>query len=101
CGFWYNFNDLSWQFEWYGSTLQNIRILVCRECLDVPQENIRAITLPADPIPIINARPELLQADSTDYIGTGQATISPQTGIPMPSSNVLGGATANDTIIPQ
>ena len=101
CGIWHNSNDLSWQFQWLGSTLQNIRILVCSECLDVPQEQLRAITLPADPIPIINARPENFQADSTDYIGTGQATINPQTGIPMPSNNVLGGATVNDIIIPQ
>ena len=101
CGIWHSFNDLSWQFEWYGSTLQNIRILVCQECLDVPQEQLRAITLSADPIPIINARPEFFQEDEVDYIGTGQATISPKTGIPIPSLDYLGGATSADTILPQ
>ena len=101
CSFRYNFNDLSWQYEWRGSTLQNVRILVCMRCLDVPQEQLRAITLPADPVPIINARVEIYSLDSLDYIGTGSPTISPSTGIPIPSQNVLGGATVNDIIIPQ
>src|SRR4029077_5841619 len=74
CGFRYNFNSLQWQFDWRGPTLQNLRILVCDICLDTPQDQLRAITLPADPVPIINARPELYPQDSTDYIGTGQTT---------------------------
>jgi hypothetical protein len=90
CGLWYNFNDLVWQFDWRGSTLQNLRILVCkRTCLDVPQEQLRAITLPADPVPIINARTEQYTPDETDYVGVGQATIDPATGIPVPSQDRL------------
>ena len=92
CGFRYNFNDLEWQFDWRGATLQNIRILVCGECLDVPQEQLRAITLPADPVPIINARVELYSADSIDYMGWGdpQYTTDPATGIPIVSQDVMG-----------
>jgi len=101
CGFRYNFNDLQWQYDWRGATLQNIRILVCDICNDTPQEQLRAITLPADPVPIINARPELYSQDSTDYIGTGPKTTAYPSGIPVLSQNVLGGATVNDTIIPQ
>jgi hypothetical protein len=62
CGFLYNHVDLKWQFEWRGPTLQNIRFLVCDDCLDVPQENVRAIAIPPDPLPIVNARIQ-------DYIG--------------------------------
>ena len=101
CSFRYNFNDLSWQFEWRGSILQNVRILVCMRCLDVPQEQLRAITLPADPVPIINARVEIYSLDSLDYIGTGAPTTNPHTGISVPSQDVLGGATVDDVIIPQ
>lgn len=34
----------------------NIRILVCETCLDVPQNQLRNIIIPADPTPIMNAR---------------------------------------------
>ena len=101
CGFRHNFVDLTWQYEWRGPLLQNTRVLVCRECLDVPQENVRSITLPADPESIIYAQPELYAQDSTDYFGTGQPTVNPQTGIAQPSPNVLGGASSSDTIVPQ
>jgi len=32
--------------------------LVCKSCLDVPQEQLRTIILPPDPVPISNPRPE-------------------------------------------
>jgi len=101
CGFRYNFDDLAFQFDWRGATLQNLRILVCNRCTDEPQEQLRAITLPADPVSIINARPELYSQDSLDYIGTGQPTIAYPSGIPIPSQNVMGGSDANTVIIPQ
>ena len=58
CGFIYNHYKLSWQYEWRGPQLQNLRFLVCDRCLDVPQENLRTIVIPPDPPPIYNARPE-------------------------------------------
>lgn len=58
CGFLFNHSDLSWQLQWRGIQLQNIRILVCDSCKDKPQENLRVIILPMDPVPIMNARPE-------------------------------------------
>lgn len=85
CGFRYNFNDLHWQMDWRGAILQNIRILVCDRCYDDPQEQLRAITLPADPVPIINARVELYSEDSTDYATLTPATTDPATGIPVPN----------------
>jgi len=63
CGFRYNFQDLNWQYDWRGAALQNLRILVCGRCKDVPDEQLRAIVLPADPTPIINARVEPFTAD--------------------------------------
>lgn len=50
--------DLSWQFDWRGAQLQNLRILVCRRCNDVPQEQLRSYSPPADPIPIRDPRPD-------------------------------------------
>ena len=51
CGFWRNGSDLVWQDEWSGTHLYNIRILVCSDrCYDRPQEQLRTIILPPDPI---------------------------------------------------
>ena len=59
CGFWYNREDLGWQYEWAGQSLFNTGVLLCltgNKCWDVPQEQFRTIILPPDPPPIINAR---------------------------------------------
>src|SRR5215475_8346047 len=58
CGFRFNHDQLQWQFQWAGPRLQNLRILVCRTCLDVPQEQLRTIILPPDPVPNRDPRPE-------------------------------------------
>jgi len=88
CGFLYNHVNLSWQFDWAGASLINKRILVCDTCNDVPQQQLRAIIVPADPVPIQNPRTQ-------DYVTAEQNTrttqgnsINTQTGIP-----VIGGDT--------
>lgn len=58
CGFTYNHDRLQWAYQWRGPKLSNIRFLVCESCLDKPQEQLRTIILPPDPMPIENARPE-------------------------------------------
>lgn len=87
CGIWYNWKDLQWQFAWRGSALLNIRILVCKNCYDTPTEQLRAIVLPADPAPIINARVENFVDDETNYSTISAPTVyDPVTGIPIPST---------------
>lgn len=87
CGFRYNFVDLQWQYDWRGAALQNLRILVCNDCLDTPQEQLRAIVVPADPTPIVNARVEDFTVSETDYITTSAPTVyNYPTGIPVPST---------------
>lgn len=58
CGLWYNHFQLRWQFQWQGSSLQNLRLLVCRPCYDTPQQQLRSIIIPADPQPIQQPRTE-------------------------------------------
>lgn len=84
CGFRYNHVDLKWQFDWRGATIQNIKILVCNDCYDTPQEQLRAIVVPADPTPIMNARVQDFEVAESDYIGLpfGSHT-DPKTGIPL------------------
>jgi hypothetical protein len=86
CGFRYNFVNLKWQFDWRGASLQNLKLLVCNTCYDAPQEQLRAIIVPADPTPIVQARPENYALDSTDYVTTSAPTVyDSRTGIPIPS----------------
>jgi hypothetical protein len=71
CGFLYNLQNLRWQFEWIGPRLQNQRMLVCRTCNDKPQEQLRTIVLPPDPIPVFNARPENYVQDDNPLSAVG------------------------------
>lgn len=90
CGFLYNHDNLQWQFDWAGASLINKRILVCNSCLDVPQEQLRAIVLPADPVPIMNPRVENYAKAETDYLTTVEpALIDATTGIPTPQGDAL------------
>lgn len=57
CGFVYSSDTMKMQHDWRGATLQNIQLMVCERCYDVPQQQLRAITLPADPVPVRNPRP--------------------------------------------
>jgi hypothetical protein len=90
CGFRYNHVDLQWQHDWRGAALQNVRILVCNSCLDVPQDQLRAIVVPADPTPIMQARTQDFATAETDYqTVTAPPVIDPTTGIPIPVNVTL------------
>jgi hypothetical protein len=67
CGFLYNITELRWQMKWAGTTLLNTRRLVCANCYDVPSVFQRALNLPADPEPVLHARPEPYLIDETDW----------------------------------
>ena len=58
CGMDYNLSQLRWQLQWQGPKLQNLRILVCPDCYDAPQPQLRTIILPPDPLPVPNPRPD-------------------------------------------
>jgi len=89
CGFLYNLSELRWQFEWGGNRLINKKQLVCRRCNDLPNTQLRAIVLPADPMPVMNPRVQNYQQAETDYRATsGQNTVNPQTGIPIPGNTL-------------
>lgn len=82
CNFQFNHDQLDWQYQWAGVKLQNIRLLVCKSCMDKPQEQLRTIILPPDPVPIQNPRPlgptgytNLINADSFSSWTTLNTTI--------------------------
>jgi len=70
CQFMFTLSDLVWQYQWQGTTLQNKRLLVCNHCLDTPQENLRVIVLPPDPVPVFNPRPERYSEMIPSFITT-------------------------------
>ena len=82
CGIWYNHHRLNWQFQWTGSKLTRLNILVCRTCLDKLQPQLKARVLPPDPVPISNPRPEWFANNEVDYLakdpgGSGRVTKDP------------------------
>ena len=50
-------SELRFQFDWRGNAIQNLRILVCRRCEDVPQPQLRPIMVGPDPYPVRDPRP--------------------------------------------
>ena len=67
CGGRWNLKDLQWQFDWRGKALSNLRILVCRPCLDLPQQQLMAFAVPADPVPVLNPRTQNFDDAEGDY----------------------------------
>jgi len=84
CGFRYNHVDLRWQFDWAGASLINKRLLVCGPCYDEPQQQLRAIVIPPDPMPIVNPRIQNFPTAETNTRATsGQNAVDPITGLPI------------------
>ena len=84
CALWYNHDQLRWQYDWAGASLINKRLLVCERCYDTPQEQLRSIIIPADPVPIVNPRVEPYAWDEIDRRQiSGDNTTNQQTGIPV------------------
>ena len=77
CGFRYNLVNLSWQFDWAGASLINKRLLVCNPCNDNPQQQLRAIVLPADPVPVQNPRIQDFVTAETNNRFTSSQTLNP------------------------
>lgn len=89
CGGLFNHDRLRWNYEWAGNRLINTKLLVCRDCNDVPNSQLRAIILPADPMPTVNPRVQDYVSASTDYrVTSGQNTTDPVTGIPIPGTTL-------------
>jgi hypothetical protein len=88
CGMWYNHYRLRWQMDWAGASLVNKRLLVCDTCYDEPQQQLRAIVIPADPVPVINPRiQDFVTAETNNRFTSGQNSIDPTTNIPIVGGN--------------
>lgn len=57
CGYRWMHSDLKFQYDYRGNVLQNLKLLVCPRCYDDPQDQLRPIIVPPDPIPIKDPRP--------------------------------------------
>lgn len=57
CNFRYPLDRLTYQYQWAGPNLANLRLRVCPTCYDTPQPQLRAIYIGPDPIPERDPRP--------------------------------------------
>lgn len=77
--------------DYSGAGIYNKRILVCEKCYDTPQQQLKVIVIPPDPLPVLNARPpDYVDAETNYRVTSGQNTIDPITGIPVIQGNVRG-----------
>ena len=74
CGGLWNLNRLGWEVQWYGTEIKRTGFRVCPPCLDVPAAFLKAITLPADPEPAYQPRPEPYTADEAGGGGAQHLT---------------------------
>lgn len=88
-----NHDILQWQLQWRGPRMQNIRLLVCPQCYDVPQEQLRTIVLPVDPVTIQNSRPENYAIADNPVSGLGYNPTNNFLG-----ASYLGGNIGNMTL---
>lgn len=70
----YEHSHLRQQPEWRGRSLIVKNILVCERCLDKPNEQLRTILIPADPIPVQNPRPIPPYLNDENYFTWGDGT---------------------------
>ena len=70
CSFVWNLKELRWQHYWQGPTLQNTMMLVCRDCLDIPNEQTRTVVMPPDPLPVLNPRIENYAQEIPNFFTT-------------------------------
>jgi hypothetical protein len=94
CGKRTNHYKLNWQYDWRGPRMQNLRFLVCDSCYDTPQQSgQRTILIPADPLPVMNPRPEYYVPDSNPLSGLGASPnpLRPQDGSQLGTMNQAGG----------
>jgi hypothetical protein len=66
--------------QWAGTKLINLRILVAPDQWDKPQEQLKTIILPPDPVSILNARPEPYGTDEQTYRLTMSGQVRYQQG---------------------
>lgn len=81
-GCWYQRGALKRQMEWSGTQLVWTGMLVPDCEMDKPNPQLRALRLPADPVPVMNPRPEDFQAANMPS-GFTQYSMWPQ-GQPLP-----------------
>lgn len=87
CSGWFNLEDLVKQDEWTGTAITWQGTLVCQPCYTEPQEQLRAIRLPPDPIPVSNPRLEVF-GTIDQPLGFTQYVMWAQ-GLPLPYGVVL------------
>ena len=89
CGFLYDLSALRWSQIYAGPQLINTRYLVCPDCWDIPNPQLKPRILPPDPLPVMNARPPDYRAADDDFRTTEDGGIRvDEEDVPRVSENV-------------
>ena len=99
CGIWENFRNLHWQYEWAGTHLYNKYLLFCESCLDIPQEQLRTLILPPDPLPIQYARVEAFAADEAGPVQSMLSAYAPLGSSVLSLQSVTGFASDQNILV--
>lgn len=76
CGFMFSLSALRPKQQWAGNALVTYNYLVCKTCWDVPNQQLRSIALPPDPMPVFNPRPEQYDTIVPSFIATESASFA-------------------------
>lgn len=68
CDHVWQLSQLVWEMQWRGTTLTRTGFRVCPECLDVPAQFLKAISIPADPLPVRDPRTGYVQQEMNNGI---------------------------------
>lgn len=86
-GAWRNHSKMVWQYQWQGASLVNTRILVGEDEVDIPNEQLRSLVLPPDPIPTQDPRLEPFQQDANAGNLSGYGYQNAANSTPFPVTN--------------
>jgi hypothetical protein len=70
CGFQFQLADLRPQPFYAGPRIQLKSFLKCKTCLDIPNPAVKSITIPPDPLPVLNPRPEQYAVTVPSFVAT-------------------------------
>lgn len=70
CGFTFQLAELAPQPFYAGPRIQLKNFLKCKTCLDIPNPAVKSITIPPDPLPVLNPRPEQYAVTVPNFIST-------------------------------
>ena len=98
-GRWVNRTDLYKQYYYAGTKLVWSGLLVCKDALDIPNDQLRTIILPPDPVGVINARTEPFSYDEAGPVQSLIVQNAAQGAVLIYLTSVSGFVVTNNVLV--